>query len=61
MAVLTVMMSAAESLLFPKEGQPACLRKSGKPSNQTSHTRPKPDEVGGTCSTGIECAKVQLL
>ena len=24
------------------------------------HSRPKPDEVGGSCSTGIECAKVQL-
>jgi hypothetical protein len=23
--------------------------------------RPIADEVGGTCSTGIECAKVQLL
>ena len=23
--------------------------------------RPLADEVGGTCSTGIECAKVQLL
>ena len=22
--------------------------------------RPIPDEVGGSCSTGIECAKVQL-
>jgi hypothetical protein len=23
--------------------------------------RPLADEVGGSCSTGIECAKVQLL
>ncbi len=28
--------------------------------NRTLHSRPKADEVGGSCSTGIECAKVQL-
>jgi hypothetical protein len=31
------------------------------PSLSRQHERPKPDEVGGTCSTGIECVKVRLL
>jgi hypothetical protein len=26
-----------------------------------TYERPTADDVGGTCSTGIECAKVQLL
>ncbi|MEY8882341.1 hypothetical protein, partial [Donghicola sp. XS_ASV15] len=34
---------------------------SGHPTNYTTLTDvTKADEVGGSCSTGIECAKVQL-
>jgi len=31
-----------------------------QPDAAAQHRFPKADEVGGSCSTGIECAKVQL-